>query len=164
LVPDQRPVEQLVPAGTHPTLHDRVHSGYLDAAEYDLERRRRRLRRTGRLLRNLVSNAICHTPPGTNVRIDAHRRDGWIDVVVADDGPGVPPAVAARVFERFYRGDPTHPAAAGTGLGLSIVAAIARAHGGTVDFASTPGRGTTVTVTLPHGGCDDGGFRQPETT
>jgi two-component system OmpR family sensor kinase len=72
------------------------------------------------------------------------------EIVVHDDGPGLPADEAARVFERFYRVDAararTH---GGSGLGLSIVSAIVTAHGGTVGAASIPGNGLTVTVRLP---------------
>ena len=73
-----------------------------------------------------------------------------------DDGPGMAPEVAARVFERFYRADAsrtrTGPATTGSGLGLSIVAALVAAHGGTVAVDSTPGQGTAFTVSLPADG------------
>jgi two-component system, OmpR family, sensor kinase len=72
---------------------------------------------------------------------------------VADTGPGMAEADAARVFERFYRADASrNRAAGGTGLGLAIVASLVRAHGGTVDLTTAPGRGATFTVRLPRSG------------
>jgi two-component system OmpR family sensor kinase len=89
---------------------------------------------------NLVSNARLHTPPGTTVTISV--RPG--ELTVADNGPGFDDPEHA--LERFSRGDPSRTtAAASTGLGLSIVDAIVRAHGGTVQIASSPGD-TVVSV------------------
>jgi len=69
---------------------------------------------------------------------------------VVDQGPGMPPEVAAHAFERFYRADPARTRhRGGSGLGLSIVAGTVAAHGGTVDLESAPGRGTLVRVRLP---------------
>ncbi|HMJ78417.1 MAG TPA: ATP-binding protein, partial [Iamia sp.] len=102
---------------------------------------------------NLLANAVAHTPPGTDITLrvaavadDARR----VALEVADAGPGMPPDLAARAFERFARGDVARSRAAGsTGLGLSIVQAIVAAHGGTVALESTAGSGTTVRVVLP---------------
>jgi two-component system OmpR family sensor kinase len=70
--------------------------------------------------------------------------------VVADDGPGLTADVAARVFERFYRGDPARTRTrGGSGLGLSIVAAVAEAHGGGVSVDTAPGAGARFIVELP---------------
>jgi two-component system OmpR family sensor kinase len=70
--------------------------------------------------------------------------------VVADDGPGLEPDVAARIFERFYRGDPARTRTrGGSGLGLSIVAAVAEAHGGSVRVDTAPGAGARFVVDLP---------------
>jgi two-component system OmpR family sensor kinase len=69
---------------------------------------------------------------------------------VADEGPGLAPDEAARVFERFYRADPSRTrSSGGSGLGLSIVAALVAAHGGTVDVQTGPGRGAVFRVLLP---------------
>ena len=69
---------------------------------------------------------------------------------VADEGPGLAPDVAARVFERFYRGDPARTrASGGSGLGLSIVAAVAAAHGGRVSVDTAAGAGARFVVDLP---------------
>lgn len=111
---------------------------------------------------NLLSNARTHTPAGTRVRVRLSTRggpdDGEAVLVVADDGPGMPPDLAAEAFERFTRGDSSRSRAAGsTGLGLSIVDGVVRAHHGTVRLDSTPGAGTTVTVVLPLAGLDADG-------
>jgi two-component system OmpR family sensor kinase len=99
---------------------------------------------------NLVSNAVTHTPPEATVRVRVGTQDGWALLEVTDDGPGLAPEEAARVFERFYRADPSRTrASGGSGLGLSIVAALVAAHGGTVEVDSAPGRGATFRVRLP---------------
>ncbi len=105
------------------------------------------------MVTNLVGNALAHTAPGTRVDVRVQRRDGDVLLEVGDDGPGMAPEVAARVFERFYRADSsrtrTGPATTGSGLGLSIAAAIVAAHGGSVDVDSTEGRGSRFVVRLP---------------
>ncbi|MEU5861351.1 MULTISPECIES: sensor histidine kinase [unclassified Nonomuraea] len=104
--------------------------------------------RLGQVLGNLVSNALQHTPPGTpfEVRVGV---DGERAVVeVADEGPGFPPEVAERVFERFYRADPAR-GVGGAGLGLSIAATLVEAHGGVVMAEGEPGKGALFRVLLP---------------
>ena len=104
---------------------------------------------------NLVGNAVAHTPAGSTVEVRVSSRPGEVSVEVRDDGEGMAPDVAARVFERFYRADASRTRAGttstGTGLGLSIVAALVAAHGGTVDVESVPGQGSAFTVRLPAG-------------
>ena len=107
--------------------------------------------RLRQVLTNLLANARTHTPPGTTVTTRLRERGDLVEVVVADDGPGIPEALQSTVFERFARGDDSRSRAAGsTGLGLSIVAAVARAHGGQVRLESEPGR-TEFVVSLPVG-------------
>ncbi|HEY0487507.1 MAG TPA: HAMP domain-containing sensor histidine kinase [Mycobacteriales bacterium] len=97
---------------------------------------------------NLVGNAVKHTDGPVRVRVGTEP--GWAVLSVGDEGPGLAPEEAARVFERFYRADPSRTrASGGTGLGLSIVAALVAAHGGTVDVDTAPGRGATFRVRLP---------------
>jgi two-component system OmpR family sensor kinase len=101
---------------------------------------------------NLLANVRVHTPPGTPVHVTlAPSADGKRAVLsVADEGPGMDPAVAAHVFDRFFRADAARGSGTGsTGLGLSIVQAVAAAHGGTVAVSSAPGSGTRFTVELP---------------
>jgi signal transduction histidine kinase len=99
----------------------------------------------GRVLSNLVGNAIRHTPPGGRVLISA--RPG-VEVSVIDTGTGLPPGAEERVFERFWRGDESR-GAGGTGLGLAIARAIVELHGGTIRVADAPGGGACFTFTLP---------------
>ncbi len=99
---------------------------------------------------NLLANTRAHTPPGTRTVFSVDVRDGMAAVEVADDGPGVPPDVMGRVFERFFRADPSRSrASGGSGLGLSIVAAIAEAHGGSVEVESPPAGGAVFRILLP---------------
>jgi two-component system OmpR family sensor kinase len=99
---------------------------------------------------NLTANARRHTPAGTPIRVRT-RADGDAGVLeVADEGPGLEPEQAARVFDRFWRADPSRSRAnGGNGLGLAIVAAIAAAHGGRAVVRSTPGAGATFQIELP---------------
>jgi len=99
---------------------------------------------------NLLSNASTHTPADTPVRVSVGVVDGRARLRVADEGPGLAPEVAAKVFERFYRADPARTrSGGGTGLGLSIVAAIAEAHEGRATVISEVGRGSVFEVELP---------------
>jgi two-component system OmpR family sensor kinase len=99
---------------------------------------------------NLVGNALVHTPAGTAVSVRVHNGDGRGVIEVHDDGPGMPPEVAERAFERFSRGDASRSRhGGGAGLGLAIVQAIVVAHGGRVALDSAPDAGTTVRVELP---------------
>jgi len=99
---------------------------------------------------NLLANALQHTPPTSPVRVGIRQDNGSVVLEVADDGPGLFPEEAARVFERFYRADPSRNRnQGGTGLGLSIVAAVAEAHGGRARVESVPGHGARFWVELP---------------
>jgi signal transduction histidine kinase len=101
------------------------------------------------LVTNLVDNAIKFTRNG---RIDVTvRRDGERALTeVADTGPGIDSSTADRLFDRFFRGDPSHARSVeGTGLGLAIVRSIARVHGGTVTAQPRPEGGSLFTVSLP---------------
>jgi signal transduction histidine kinase len=105
-------------------------------------------RMLARLLRNLTDNATRHS--NGHLAIGLVSRDGRIDLIVDDDGPGIPEAARAQVFERFVRLDEGRARdAGGSGLGLAIVAEIARAHGGSVRVEGSPLGGARFVVTLP---------------
>jgi signal transduction histidine kinase len=99
-----------------------------------------------RLALNLMENALRHTPPGTHVHAMVEPRDGEVVLVVEDDGPGVPPELRERVFERFVRGHGDRGSS--SGLGLSIVRAVAESHGGSVVLEDA-GPGARFVVRLP---------------
>jgi len=99
---------------------------------------------------NLVQNALVHGGQGIALTIAARPLGGEpprVQLTVRDTGPGIPPDVLPHVFDRFYRG--TSEGRNGFGLGLAIVRQIVQLHGGTIEIASEPGHGTTVTLVLP---------------
>jgi signal transduction histidine kinase len=103
-----------------------------------------------RMAMNLIDNAIRYTPAGGRVTVSLASRGGDIAIRVADTGTGIAPEIVPHVFERFYRGDKARSRQdGGFGLGLAIVKWVAESHHGTVELASTPGAGSTFTVTLP---------------
>ena len=105
--------------------------------------------RLQQVLRNLVGNAVQHTPAGTAVHVAISTSAGGVQIDVADNGPGVAPQDLPRIFERFWRAEASRSRAyGGSGLGLAIVEAIIHAHQGQVTVESTVGAGTTVTVRL----------------
>lgn len=109
------------------------------------------------LCRNLLSNAIRYTPAGGQVTVRLERDGDWIRLQVEDTGIGISGADLPRVFEEFYRAaNARDRVPAGTGLGLAIVRSVAEQHGGTVEVASEPGRGTCFTVELPAAPTGDG--------
>ena len=109
--------------------------------------------RLRQVLGNVLGNALTHTPPGTPVRVVLERTPAAVRLTVSDAGPGLPPELAGRVFERFYRVDKGRSrASGGSGLGLAIVAAVVHASGGSVGCTSRPGAGVTITIDLPAAG------------
>ena len=103
-----------------------------------------------RAVSNLVSNAIAHTPPGGTVTLAASNDDAAIRIEVSDTGVGIPTEALHRVFDRFFRVDPSRSkTSGGTGLGLAIVQSIMTLHGGKAEIASELGRRTCVTLRIP---------------
>jgi len=106
--------------------------------------------RLHQLFANLLANIRTHTQPGTMATVSVLPGLDEIAVTVSDNGPGVSDEALQRLFDRFYRVDPSRSREnGGTGLGLSIVAAIVRSHGGQIIASHTPGGGLTMTVVLP---------------
>ena len=102
-----------------------------------------------RLLINLLSNALQHSPAGGTVLVGLQRRGREIQLSVQDSGAGIPVEDQGRIFERFHRLDPARSRQqGGTGLGLAIAQAIARRHGGVIRVESTPGHGATFSLRL----------------
>jgi two-component system, OmpR family, sensor histidine kinase CiaH len=111
-----------------------------------------------RALRNVVKNAIDHSPSGTEVLVRAEAgsdsaggpRGNGVRIVVADRGAGIPAADLPHIFERFYRAERARErASGGSGLGLAIAQWVVRAHGGSISVRSEVGAGTTVTLVIP---------------
>jgi len=103
-----------------------------------------------RVLTNLISNAIRHTPADGTVSLAARATEEGVQVEVADTGEGIAPSDLPRVFERFYRGERSRSrATGGAGLGLAIAKGIVEAHGGRIWVESQPGRGTKFSFVLP---------------
>jgi signal transduction histidine kinase len=101
-----------------------------------------------RLALNLTENALAHTPPGTEVKVRLTTEDGCAVLTVADAGPGIPPELRERIFDRFVRGE-AESAGGGSGLGLAIVRAVAERHGGSVEAGESGTGGAQFTVRLP---------------
>jgi two-component system heavy metal sensor histidine kinase CusS len=103
-----------------------------------------------RAVSNLVYNAIVHTPRGGTVTLAASATDAELRIEVSDTGAGIPADALPRVFDRFFRVDPSRTrSSGGTGLGLAIVQSIMTLHGGKAEIASQLGHGTSVTLRIP---------------
>ena len=103
-----------------------------------------------RAVSNLVSNAIAHTPPRGTVTLAVTSEQEAIRIEVSDTGVGIPADALPRVFDRFFRVDPSRSkTSGGTGLGLAIVQSILSLHGGSAEISSHLGRGTRVTLLVP---------------
>jgi two-component system OmpR family sensor kinase len=108
--------------------------------------------RLHQVLANLLSNASTHTPPGTTVVTRLQVSNLTTDLVVTDDGPGIPADVQPRLFDRFARADTSRSRTHGSsGLGLAIAVSIVAAHGGSLTASSPPGEGAEFRVRLPNG-------------
>jgi signal transduction histidine kinase len=109
---------------------------------------------------NLLENALRHTPDGTHVKVATRPLPGdGAQLEVSDDGPGVAPDLAPRLFERFVRGGGDR--AGSVGLGLAIVAAVAEAHGGDVSVDRAPGGGARFVVRFGVGDVNAGDPSRP---
>ena len=107
--------------------------------------------RIHQVIANLLANARAHTPAGTEIDVSIARDADGIRIAVADNGPGLSIDDQQKIFERFYRADPSRVRVdgEGSGLGLSIVDAVMKAHGGSVTVASEVGKGATFTLFFP---------------
>jgi two-component system sensor histidine kinase KdpD len=99
------------------------------------------------LLFNLVENALKHAPGAGPIEVSARAGEGWVQVEVADRGPGLPPGAERRVFEKFYRGPTAR--GPGMGLGLAICRSIALVHDGSLTAENRPGGGAVFRLRLP---------------
>jgi len=106
-------------------------------------------------IRNLLANAVAYSPEGTRVAIEARVTGSMVEIMVKDQGIGIPSNDLDRIFERFYRVDPARSrVTGGTGLGLSIVKHVCQNHGGECTAWSEVGVGSTFTLRLPLYGAD----------
>jgi signal transduction histidine kinase len=106
-------------------------------------------RRTAQVLANLIANASKYSPEATSITVSTGKTDGFVEVVVKDEGPGIPIEEQPRLFQPFYRSRQVREAAGGVGLGLTICRAIVQAQGGDIRIESEPNRGTSVHFTIP---------------
>jgi signal transduction histidine kinase len=109
-------------------------------------------KRTGQILAVLLDNAVRYTPPGGRITVEGRFRDGWVEVSVTDNGPGIAPDQLPRIFDRFYRAEAARTrseAGKGTGLGLAIARDLARAQGGDLVAQNTKTGGATFRLSLP---------------
>jgi signal transduction histidine kinase len=101
------------------------------------------------MLMNLLDNAVRHTPGQGHVEARFAVCEGAVEIAVKDEGPGVPPEVRERIFERFFRAEADRSRPAGAGLGLAIARCIAEAHGGTLALVESGPSGSTFLARLP---------------
>jgi signal transduction histidine kinase len=107
-------------------------------------------RRIGRVLNNLVANALRHTPSGGSITVHARRTGPGVEVSVRDTGEGLRPEDLPHLFERFYRGEKSRSRqTGGAGLGLAIARGIVEAHGGQIQAGNLPAGGALFSFTLP---------------
>ncbi|MCE7859234.1 MAG: HAMP domain-containing protein [Chloroflexi bacterium CFX2] len=107
-------------------------------------------RRIGRVLNNLIGNAIRHTPADGEIKVTARRTGSGVEVIVADSGEGIRPEDLPHVFDGFYRGEKSRSrATGGAGLGLAISRGIVQAHGGDIHVESQAGQGSRFTFHIP---------------
>jgi signal transduction histidine kinase len=131
-------------------LASRQHVTIAGSAQPGVDPVRMDTMRIGRVLSNLLGNALRHSPSGGHIEVSALRTDSGVAVTVADSGEGISADDLPDVFKRFYRGEKSRSkATGGSGLGLAIARGIVRAHHGDITVESRPGEGSRFTFTLP---------------
>jgi signal transduction histidine kinase len=110
------------------------------------------VRKVERIVENLITNALRHTPSGTNIWLRTQLRRGCAELVIEDDGPGIPDPEKLSVFRPFEQGSATTRSPnPGTGIGLALVSSFAHLHGASVEVSDRPSGGTRFTLTFPAG-------------
>ncbi|MDQ6773743.1 MAG: HAMP domain-containing histidine kinase, partial [Candidatus Dormibacteraeota bacterium] len=147
---DLRQVASQVAAALEPLAHAERRVALVRPAEPEAAWAWADSDRVAQVLTNLVRNAITHTPEGGAVMVATGDDGRWAWVSVTDTGVGIAADELARVFERFYRADPSRSRdAGGFGLGLAIARDLVEAMGGVIQATSEPGQGTSFRVMLP---------------
>jgi len=145
---DRRPVDlsqtlhQLVDV-YQPAMAERQHKVTLDLEEHLLVEADSLL--LGRVLSNLLENELTHLPAGREITLHLHSRGESAELVIEDNGPGFPPEIMTRAFERFVKGK----GSPGHGLGLAFVGAVVQAHGGSTNLSARPDGGAVITISWP---------------
>ena len=129
----------------HPAMSDREHTITLDLENNVIVEADPVL--LNRVISNLLENELTHLPRGRHITIRLHSHAESAELIVADDGPGFPPEIVPRAFERFVKGKHSP----GHGLGLAFVNAVVQAHGGAVNLSARSGGGAVIIVSLPVG-------------
>jgi signal transduction histidine kinase len=148
-------VSETVAAYQAPAAENDVHLEEAVASSVEPARLEGDPDRLQRVLRNLLDNALRHTPAGGTIQVQAASAEGQIQVSVSDSGPGVAEADLERIFDRFYRGelsrrrDESSSAASGAGLGLAIARGLVHAHRGRIWAEPSPLGGVSVQIRLP---------------
>jgi len=127
----------------HPAMAERHHDLALDAegrvmVDADLSLLQR-------VISNLLENELAHLPAGCRIAIRLRSHEGSAELIIQDNGPGFPPEIIGRAFERFVKGKDSQ----GHGLGLAFVDTVVQSHGGLVTISARPEGGTVVTLLLP---------------
>lgn len=146
---DLRPLLRQIVDGRQPTADERGVALALDLPAHPLmvEADRHML---GRVVENVLDNALRYTPPGGQIRLSAASDDGHATFRIEDSGPGIPPADLPHIFAPLYRGESSrNRRTGGAGLGLTVARRILRAHGGDLTAANQPTGGAVFTATLP---------------
>ena len=143
---DVRELADEVRRGLEPVARERGLSVAIEGAEVRVHGDRDKLRR---VLENLIGNAVKYTPRGGEIAVAVTPASDSVEIVVRDNGPGIPADLLPRLFERYVQGAGGQ---VGTGLGLSIARNLVRLHGGDVTVASQAGRGSEFHVVLPRDG------------
>ncbi len=102
-----------------------------------------------RAVLNLLDNALKHSPEGGTVTLSTRKNVDKVEIVVCDEGDGIPEEERERIFERFHKSDAQRSSGEGSGLGLAIVQGIVDLHHGSISVASEPGKGAAFTISLP---------------
>jgi signal transduction histidine kinase len=127
----------------HPAMAERLHEVTIDLEKHvvvDAD-----LLLLNRVVSNMLENELTHLPVGCQVSIRLHSHQRTAVLVIEDNGPGFPPDIGGRAFERFVKGKHSP----GHGLGLAFVDAVAQAHGGVANVSDRPGGGAVITLSLP---------------